>query len=343
MSGVTLLLSGANFSIGLRPLVANCDLFATNAALAGRPYRVRSSVPLGVFRQFLAAIEGKGVDVTNENVSGMAQLCNEFGFQSLSSKLSAFRNSITYKDSADAEARSRISALEERVSQQERRIAALEADLSRVARVGPELPQMEAGMTSEFQTLLPQAQMPAPPPARALDSRVVSDFPPLFGEFRAKRFVLLWRGSRDRFGASDFHGRCDGRANTLTLILDTNGNIFGGFTPLAWESPPNWKYKCDDSLKSFVFTLKNPHNTPARKFALRASQKQKTIYCDSSRGPVFGYNEIAVWDNCHTSTSNSTYSFGNMYTNDTGLDGKTFFTGSTNFTVREIEVFEITD
>jgi hypothetical protein len=44
--------------------------------------------------------------------------------------------------------------------------------------------------------------------------------------------VLQWRGSRDGFGAIDVHKRCDGRANTLTLILDTGGNVFGGFTPL---------------------------------------------------------------------------------------------------------------
>jgi hypothetical protein len=32
-----------------------------------------------------------------------------------------------------------------------------------------------------------------------------------------------------------------------------------------------------------------------------------------------------------------------MYTSDTGLDGKIVFTGSKNFQVREIEVFEITN
>jgi hypothetical protein len=73
--------------------------------------------------------------------------------------------------------------------------------------------------------------------AGPLDSRVVSSFPPLFDEFRGKRFVLLWRGSRDGFCAKDFHGRCDGHANTLTLILDMGGNVLGGFTPLQWESP----------------------------------------------------------------------------------------------------------
>jgi hypothetical protein len=32
---------------------------------------------------------------------------------------------------------------------------------------------------------------------------------------------------------------------------------------------------------------------------------------------------------------------GTHYVNDTGIDGKVFFTGSENFEVREIEVFEI--
>jgi hypothetical protein len=54
-----------------------------------------------------------------------------------------------------------------------------------------------------------------------------------FGEFRGKLFALLWRGRRDGFDARDFHGRS---ASTLTLILDTSGNAFGGFTRLKWES-----------------------------------------------------------------------------------------------------------
>jgi hypothetical protein len=80
--------------------------------------------------------------------------------------------------------------------------------------------------------------VPNPPPfqsAPPLDSRIISDFPEIFAEFREKHFNILWRGSRDGFKAREFHGRCDGHANTLTVILDTKGNIFGGFTPVKWE------------------------------------------------------------------------------------------------------------
>jgi hypothetical protein len=76
--------------------------------------------------------------------------------------------------------------------------------------------------------------LPIPPPG--FQSRILAAFPALFVEFGEKPFDLLWRGSRDGFQVGDFHRRCDGHGNTLTLILDTNGNIFGGFSPAIWES-----------------------------------------------------------------------------------------------------------
>jgi hypothetical protein len=184
----------------------------------------------------------------------------------------------------------------------------------------------------------------AAPPSK-LDSLIVSDFPAIFTEFRGKQFKLLWRGSRDGFGASQFHGRCDGHANTLTVILDTEGNIFGGFTPVEWESR-KWKgigmncLKADDSEKSFLFTLKNPHNIAPRRFGLKSAKKHQAILCYSEWGPQF--LDIGVLENCDPNTENWTH-FGRTYINDTELDGETIFTGLLHFQVKEIEVFEIAD
>jgi hypothetical protein len=181
--------------------------------------------------------------------------------------------------------------------------------------------------------------------------RIISDFPEIFGEFKGKQFSLLWRGSRDGFGSSEFHRRCDGHANTLTVILDTKGNIFGGFTPLKWESQvwngkhgaENNDLKADDSAKSFLFTLKNPHNISARRFALKAGRKHEAIYSNSKRGPCFGGGyDLYVQDNCNVNVNNST-SLGFSYTNDTRLSQNLVFTGSRHFQVEEILVFEITD
>jgi hypothetical protein len=136
------------------------------------------------------------------------------------------------------------------------------------------------------------------------------------------------RGSRDGFGAGDFHCRCDGHAPTLALIEDTAGNIFGGFTPVGWESSRAifGGNKADPSVNGFLFRLKNPHNFPARKFALKAKEKYRAIWCDSGHGPHF-------FGSAYANDS------GSAYANDTGLDGTTVLTGSLGFTVKEIEVF----
>jgi hypothetical protein len=62
-----------------------------------------------------------------------------------------------------------------------------------------------------------------------------------------------------------------------------NRNVFGGFTPVEWESR-EWKYgteeyclKADVSLKSFLFTLRNPHNFPTRRFTVKAKKKYEAI------------------------------------------------------------------
>jgi hypothetical protein len=155
------------------------------------------------------------------------------------------------------------------------------------------------------------------------NSTIVPEFPKLFEYFEEKQFTLLWRGSRDGFRARDFHSRCDCHANTLTMISDTEGNTFAGFTPVEWELGLG-HYK-----------------VPARRFALKAEKKPMAINGSCWCGPDFG--DIGVSNICNANTDSNTSEFGNVYTNDTGLEGKTFFTGSWEFQVKEIEVFEITN
>jgi hypothetical protein len=162
---------------------------------------------------------------------------------------------------------------------------------------------------------------PAFSPPVPLESLIVSDFPEIFAEFRGKQFSLLWRGSRDGFEAPDFHSRCDGHAPTLTVLLDTKGNVFGGFTPVEWDSIETFNTrKADDGLRSFIFTLKNPHNIPARRFALKSQEKGRAIKCNSKWGPCFG-RDIYVSEDCSANPRSYT-SLGIAYTNDTGLEAK---------------------
>jgi hypothetical protein len=175
------------------------------------------------------------------------------------------------------------------------------------------------------------------------NSLIVDEFPPIFKEFRAKSFELLRWGSRDGFGAAEFHCRCDGQVNILTLILNTSGNTFGGFTPVEWDSSSG--YKGDDSVRSFLFTLKNPHGVLTRKFALRGEKKQNAICCNSGFGPIFDFVNICAASDCNASTRSFTQigmSWGDRtYANDTII--AEFLTGAFNFAVTEIEAFKIAD
>jgi hypothetical protein len=52
------------------------------------------------------------------------------------------------------------------------------------------------------------------------------------------KWSLLYRGTRDGFGARAFHTKCDGHPNTLTICKAKESSyIFGGFTTVRWESP----------------------------------------------------------------------------------------------------------
>jgi hypothetical protein len=173
--------------------------------------------------------------------------------------------------------------------------------------------------------------------ARLIDSTIVNSIPWILRDFHRREWTLLYRGSRDGFASSNFHGKCDGKSNTVTLIETTKGHIFGGFTPIAWDSSGG--YKADTTRRSFIFTVKNPRGTTERKFPVMNASH--AIYSHSSYGPTFGNgNTIYVADGCNGNAS----SYTNLwvgYQNDTGLDGKQVFTGEYNFTAKEIEVFSI--
>jgi hypothetical protein len=202
----------------------------------------------------------------------------------------------------------------------------------------------------------PAPVQPIPPPAvdptaPVLDSLIISGFPEIFAEFRGKKFSLLWRGSRDGFTAEEFHRRCDNHPNTLTVVLDDIKSIFGGFTPLEWESPQRRSQELDGSRKSFMFTLRNPYRGPPRKFPLKEPWMSVThtpgpwaIIRAADTGPFFGYpGDFVISDNCNESRWNALTTFGENYVNDSGLGRWRALTRSARFLVEEIEVFEITD
>jgi hypothetical protein len=182
--------------------------------------------------------------------------------------------------------------------------------------------------TSRVETPIDRSEFP---------SSIIHEIPEILSEFRKSPWILLYRGSQHGYRANSFHETCDGRMNTLTLILTPQGAIFGGFTPLAWDSTSG--YKSDPNKSGFLFTLKNPHAITPMKFPM--VNTENAIWCNRSFGPVFGAGwDLMISDDCHAKR-HSYVTIGTTYENPTQIDGRKVLTGDHNFVVQEIEVFTI--
>ena len=73
-----------------------------------------------------------------------------------------------------------------------------------------------------------------------------------------QKWRLMYRASRDGFDADSFHTLCDQRQNNLTIIKSTNGQIFGGFNEIEWNSTNREYY----DPNAFLFSLINKENKP---------------------------------------------------------------------------------
>jgi hypothetical protein len=130
--------------------------------------------------------------------------------------------------------------------------------------------------------------------------------------------------------------------------LDTKGNVFGGFTPVPWESKPSDPFKADPSGASYLFTIKNPHSVPPTKFPLKADRKEFAIYGSPEYGPAFGNGfDLSISNDSNKHVNSYAHMFGYTYANETGKGGQapaaTFFTGAGHFAVKDVEVFEVVD
>jgi hypothetical protein len=117
------------------------------------------------------------------------------------------------------------------------------------------------------------------------DSAILRHFPVVFDHFRLKHFPLLYRGSRDGFDAAAFHKRCDGHANTIGLISDSGGSVFGFFVSMPWSSD-DCRLALDDRDDCFLFTVTNPHKSGERRFPLNRDGKRGGVLMSPLLGPV---------------------------------------------------------
>lgn len=154
------------------------------------------------------------------------------------------------------------------------------------------------------------------------------------------KMQLIYRGSRDGFGAADFHRQCDLKPKTLTVIQTTKGYVFGGYTQACWSS---YNFSPADP-NAFLFSLTNKFNKPTK---FKIANPKYAISCHKSYGPCFGefdtLADIFVSDKCNQTSESCSRLKSYQVVDDLRDPNNLYFCDDLNFTVKEIEVFEVNE
>jgi len=151
-----------------------------------------------------------------------------------------------------------------------------------------------------------------------------------------RNWVLLYRGTRDGFGAAQFHALCNNVVPTVSIVRSTSNYLFGGYNPNNWNSSNNYQ------PGSFIFTLTNAWSSPPTIFHWNKNHgpSANNPFGATNFGPTFGQGyDLRVCDNCNSNT-NSFSNFPSSYTDTLGHRNATF-AGTHKFQVADIEVFRL--
>jgi len=196
----------------------------------------------------------------------------------------------------------------------------------------------EKGLKFELNVAKPVESIIGSLEGKAIDSKILSTsqcFQLMNLCSFSKQWKLIYRASKDGFGANDFHLNCDKKQNTLVVIKSTSGNIFGGYTEQDWTNTDGYR----NDPKAFIFSLVNKENKP---IALKP-QNQNVIVCNSNYGPIFGDGHCVCISNHSNQNNESSSNLGSCFKHPTHAFGsneaKSFLAGSNYFKTIEIEVY----
>ena len=146
------------------------------------------------------------------------------------------------------------------------------------------------------------------------------------------KFNLLYSNSRDSDDSSTFHYYCDGVYPTVTVILDTSGRRFGGYSTHSWgQSSVGSNYA--RAVGSFIFSLSNKV-----KYDLSDPINYQAVYRHNSYGPWFGGGpDIRIASGCRSNSSSTC----NRSSYNTGSYNILGGSGSTSFQVSYYEVYHV--
>ena len=148
------------------------------------------------------------------------------------------------------------------------------------------------------------------------------------------KFNLLFSTNIDGDSSSAFHYNCDGFVPTVTVVLDTNGRRFGGYSTQNW-SQCSIGNNYSRAPGSFIFNLSNK-----QKYDLVDQSNKNAVYRYNSYGPTFGGGyDLYLCNSCKSNNSYCNKSSSSSY--NTGNNNLLGSSGQTYFIVSYYEVYQV--
>ena len=176
-------------------------------------------------------------------------------------------------------------------------------------------------------------------PAPLLNSVILSqdeneidaeDLSQIFNNLSQRNITRIYQATVDGWDPKDFHSACDQRGATLTIMKDTNNNIFGGYTTRKWSSHTKFGvYESDPG--AYLFSLKSTVLEKCEKFPINSPSGHYAIF----GGPAYSVYFGAGGDIKVRGARMGSSAFGITYSNPTRHSAPL----PTEFTLREMEVF----
>lgn len=150
------------------------------------------------------------------------------------------------------------------------------------------------------------------------------------------KYTLLYKISRDGCNATTFHTNCNNKGATVTVLYNSSGSVYGGYTSISWRSAG--AYGIDN--KAFLFRLYQ--DGTFKPVQCPSAGGINAMYDVANYGPTFGGgNDLCTFNGtvAHDGTCfplNGTTRFGHSYTMK-GENANTICNG--NLKVTDLEVY----
>ncbi|XP_052786793.1 interferon-induced protein 44-like isoform X2 [Mya arenaria] len=155
-----------------------------------------------------------------------------------------------------------------------------------------------------------------------------------------KSFKLLYSITRDGCSAAEFHRKCDNQGPTVTVLLNPQGSVYGGYAGINWKSTGS--YTMDDT--AFIFQLVFSGKRVVNIF--RPKDASKALYFGSNRSALFGHPDFEPFLDTISVNKDGTFSLNGRltlgtYYNSNNVSNDAINNGS--MVVTEMEVYAVSD